>query len=196
MKKTIKFFALMAVAGAMVFTGCKKDDEETTETGTTLTVNFNGGNKPVTIFAAVTDNACEYFEMLGYNDVATLSNRTNLVAWGDAAKGSMWSIDEDDFNDDERSYLGFSTNKEYMVEGLDEWLFSEATDFSVNEFDATSLTLTTTMKAEMASYFEYSLGTEPADCSVADIIITAKNLSLTPTDEKMSKVTRKNPFRK
>ena len=45
MKNTFKFLALAFVAGALMLTACKKDNEDPTP-GTTVAVNFDGCKGP------------------------------------------------------------------------------------------------------------------------------------------------------
>lgn len=45
MKNTFKFLALAFVAGALMLTACKKDNEDPTP-GTTVAVNFDGAQLP------------------------------------------------------------------------------------------------------------------------------------------------------
>lgn len=195
MKNTVKFLALAFVAGALMLTACKKDNNSDENTpGTTVAVNFDGTQLPIGYTYAIcmptTAKGTDYdFNLTAANkgaingDYIDLTmpytdmlfdnaNRDRDIVWKMGA-GKAWGIDA----------LDLFKNRSYEVEDYiyGDWTIAEDRDliaFDVNEFDATSLSMTFTTTASMLSMDEYMDESMPAmeDCTHKNLTINVGNL--------------------
>ncbi len=175
MKKTIKFFALMAVAGAMVFTGCKKDDEENAEAvnAETLQITFDGRVVPMGWFDATFDGEYAQIEAAAaHMSKGSLENFTLPYA-------QVQFTQQDIFN----AYYSEHANRIY--DNVCEWAYDEdlPQSFQLNGFDATTLTLESAI-ASMTMYDYYAYMNDEADVDEKVMTATATNITLTSTNGK------------
>lgn len=208
MKNTFKFLALAFVAGALMLTACKKDNDDPTP-GTTVAVNFDGSqleNGYTQAMAVVTDNkAVEYdFYMMtakngkinGQEIELTLpytemqfdnANRDYDLVWK-MKHGDKWGIDALDL---------CKNQKGYTIEGVDygEWTIDgDLVAYEVSEFDATTMNMSYKTTAQMAWMKEYmedptetiTLG----ECTHKNITVNVNNLSF-PVMAKKSALIKK-----
>lgn len=186
MKNTFKIAALALLAGAMMFTGCKKDDDENIVTpGATVAVNFNGNQVAIDSYEAVTDSVFDFFGLVAANVQAKTNITVMQAGFTPTKKTSMdlysvWyasTLEKADFDEEIFEWMGNEAIAEYF--GIQNWI----SNFSYNEFDATSLTLTTNMTATMVNYDLYDPENPEATTMMAPITVNANNVPLSYNDE-------------
>ena len=176
MKNTFKLMGLALLAGTLMFTACKKDEETPAAPAQTFSVNFNGQMCPMGYVEAATDEAFDYFMVAGATDTVVMNNLTIMSAFKDLEDAkAKWTTDDVDImycSTIERAII----DPEYGIMG--EYMTEKVSEFTHETFDATKLTLTTSATATLASYWEYTQGTDPDDCSRANITVSASNIPM------------------
>lgn len=181
MKNTFKLMGLALLAGTLMFTACKKDNEETPAPAQTFSVNFNGQMCPMSYVVASTDDAFDYFMVLGATDTIAMNNLTIMSAFKDLEDAkAKWTKDDVDImycSSIERATIDpeLGLFGEYMTESVSK--------FTHESFDATKLTLTTSATATLASFWEYNQGTAMEECTRANITISASNIPMAIDEE-------------
>ena len=180
MKKTIKFFALMAVAGAMVFTGCKKDDEETTEAvkTETLQITFAGHVVPMGWFDATFNGQRATIEAAtAHMSKGSLENFTLPYARLEFTKNA---------HDEGEIYNAYyCEHRNRIYDNTCEWAYDDEgpQSFQLNGFDATALTFESAI-ASMTMYDYYAQEMNEDVIGEEIMTATATNITLTRTDAK------------
>lgn len=208
MKNTFRFLALAFVAGALMLTACKKDNDDPTP-GTTVAVNFDGAQLPngyTNAMSVATDSkSVEYdFYMMtakngkinGQEIELTLpytemqfdnANRDFDDIWK-MKHGDKWGIDALDLCKDQEGYT---------IEGKDygEWTIDgDLIAYDVTEFDATTMNISYSTTASMASMKEYmedeTESIRLSECTHKNITVNVSNLNF-PVLAKKAALTKK-----
>lgn len=180
MKKTIKIFAMMAIAASMAFVGCSKDDEDSAAKAESLVITFGGEEVPMGWFDALFDG--EFMEI----EAAAAYNGKGYRAEVQLPYLDM-SFTENYI------YDGFYTeHANRMYNGLCEWRYDEDSDqdFQLSGFDATALTIQSAV-AWMTMY-DYWGDNNPQEDMLDDQILraVATNISFDRTPD--AKAAKKN----
>lgn len=176
MKNTFKLMGLALLAGTLMFTACKKDEEEPVKPAQTFSVNFDGKMCPMGFVEAATDKDFDFFLVAGATDTVEMSNLTIMSAFKDLENAkAKWTTDDVDImysSTIERAIIDpeFGIIGEYMTESVSE--------FTHEAFDATKLTLTTSATATLASYWEYLHDVPEEECTRANITVSANNIPM------------------
>lgn len=190
MKNTFKVLGLALLAGAMMFTACKKD-EENNAPAATVSVNFNGQLQSINSYEAYTDDKTEWFEIIAANvvDSVTVNNLSSLDASTDNLyKGNDWEVWE----------MTFTSTPSKIVydpeegETYPEWMNAEDETITVSAFDATAMTVSTTASATMGSMYEFFTHD---DLVYAPMTISANNMSMVNNNNIKKAQARKNIFK-
>lgn len=169
MKKTIKIFAMMAIAASMAFVGCSKDDEDSAANAESLVITFGGEEVPMGWFDALFDG--EFMEI----EAAAAYNGKGHMADVLLPYADLW------FTEDTISDAYYTENRERMYNDLCEWRFDKKgdKDFQMSGFDATKLTIESA-NAYMTMYDYFADRTYPEDQTVPDdkmLRVMATNIS-------------------
>lgn len=174
MKKSIKIFALLAIAGAMTFVGCKKDDE-TAEAVKVETMKVTFGNEviPMGWFGATYDGTYCDFEA--------------AAAYLAGAKGSVATVTLP------YAYMSFDANEE-IFDGIFnqhanrmynscEWAYDDEgdQDLTISGLDLTKLTLESAI-AHMTMFDYYAQEMEEEALPDTEMGFTATNIRFEEID--------------
>lgn len=172
MKKTIRFFALLAVAGAMTFAGCSKDDDDEVVKSETLQVTFGGQVIPMGWFDATFDGTYAQIE----------------AAAAHMSKGSLENFTlpyaQMQFTAENIHNAYYSENANRIVDNLCEWAYDEdlQKEFSLSGFDATKLSIESAY-ASMTMYDYYAYVNEMEEVDEKVMTATATNITLELMDQ-------------
>lgn len=187
MKKTIKFFALLAIAGAMTFVGCKKDDDAAENVkAETLKVTFGNEVVPMGWFDASFDGTyCEIEAAAAYLGKGSVADVMLPYAYMSFYKHG---------NDNPEIFDGiYNQHRNRMIDGC-EWAYDEegAQDFTVHGLDLTALTVESAI-AYMTMYDFYAQEMEEDAYPDTELGMTATNITFVRThDSKGGKIRNYN----
>lgn len=194
MKNTVKILGLALIAGTLMFTACKKDSTETA--GTTVAVSFDGSQLPngyTRAMAVTTDEKGTSYDFMmltakdakingQYLDITLPytemqmdnANRDFDDVWK-MKHGDKWGIDALDLCKDREGYeIEDVTYGEWTIDG-------SLVSYDVNEFDATTMNMSYSTVAPMASMTEYMEDTTYTitlgECTHKNITVNVSNLT-------------------
>lgn len=179
MKKTIRFFALLAVAGAMTFAGCSKDDEDDAKPAESLQITFANEVIPMGWHNYTFDGELAQIEA------------ASAMAY-DSTKGSRINVylpyAQFQFNEDGIFNAYYNENNSRIVDGICEWAYDEdlSKNFSISGFDATALTI----ESVIASMTMYDYYANENDFEIVDeqpMTVSAANITLLVTNDNKAK---------
>lgn len=159
MKNMFKMMGVALLAGAMLFTACKKDEETTTTTPAEIadgvTVNFGGATWTSNTATAVVAN--NHLQITAYKTVGQFPGiqiRTN------AQEGTVSGNVTEDENAmlvwsplQEEAYVYYNATEQ--TDGLGDWLPLTYT-VKVTKFDATNLKISAAVDAQLFDYKSWS----------------------------------------
>lgn len=176
MKNTLKIMGLALIAGSMMLAGCKKDKEP-------LTVTFSGEEQNLgwhNCASNEVDFLLEAANALTDSDAVVLPYLYHQFDNNGGAKGDKYNWVNDDL---EFAELGYVMYEDYE---WSDWVEEETTDFTVDEFDANTLTLSYTNTSVMASMKDLADGNEPENCRHRDLIIEVNDMKFVLDNSKAS----------
>lgn len=177
MKNTLKIMGLALLAGSLMLSACKKNEEEEVAT---VVVTFDGEQQGIGWHSCASnekDFLMEAAKELNGNDVVLPYVYHQFDNYGGAnAKGNKWA------NDD----LEFYQNEVVVWDSVEygDWIEEETKSFDVDEFDANTLMLTYTNNSTMASMKDLVDGIDMDSCRRADISIKVDNVKFTLDNSK------------
>lgn len=199
MKNTFKLMGLALLAGTLMFTACKKDDKDDSETKPvdpqpTVAANFDGQQLPIAYSYAVISEESNMFELAASQDSNAQFNIIDMAA---SIEGTLENKKKDEWVLDG---LEYTSDRQYMTTDEDslewgEWVMigNGPEEFVYDSFDPTTLKLTTSATAKMYNFYTYY---HDQDDGVRKVLtVNAANIPLEVMPmEKTAKKAKVNPI--
>lgn len=202
MKKALKIFGLALLAGAVMFTACKKDEEDTTkktnntennggnnntaDTVASIGMEFDGEPAHLGFYQAVVDDSINpyIFSFVGVGvdeegkyTLPQLQITLNYDA--EAASEQKWSIPVFYYTADADHFAALKNKavQEHASQIAPEWVAKEVNAFAFSKFETSPVILSFEADVTMQSNYEYSIESTPENLlTTKDLLLVAKNI--------------------